>query len=837
MLCHSYTRIRRVVLSTFLAGLTSLFVQSASGEGPFGAGEWPGFRGANGDGVVEGSSVFSTPGGFGLARVWKTSIGSGYSGIAIAGGYVVTMFSDDESDVMVGLDEATGKERWRFEIGPTYVGHDGSHTGPISTPLIAGKSVVGLGARGRLFAVNLRSGSLLWSTHLLDDHKSVKPHYGFGTSPIFMDGVVVVQLGAKDGAVAGFDPADGKLLWTVGDDKVNYQSPILMDLHGRRQVIAVGDKKLIGIDARSGSRLWEYEHEGEGARGIWSASPVPAGADRLFMAYKDDSAAVFELTKTGDETTGKRLWDSRTVRNSYNVPIYHDGYVYAFSSRFLTCVDAATGESVWRSRQPGDGFLILVDGHLVIQTKNGSLHVVKATPSGYHEVASTSLFKDLAWSAPSFANGYIFVRSLGEIARVNITAAPAVATAATGPGTQGGGSRFSRLRSEVIAASDKKAVVDRFMAATDQLPLIEGTDLIHFIYRGKADDLAVAGDIFGARQEQAMKRLEGTDLFYYSTRLEPDARVNYLFIKDYEEITDPANPRKTTTTVYKKEMEMSFSGEAMEMSWVSMPSWKAPTHLAETDGARGGRVEEQELDSKVLGKKAKLDEEQKIDSKVSSTKVKLHVYLPNGYDKNKRTYPVAYIHGGGAAREMGSVPTILDNLIGKRMTPIIAVFIDYSPQGDTPKYSEMFSEELIPFIDKTYRTKATPDARANIGMGFAGFSALMCTFAKPGLVDNVGCQSTFMFSSMTGELYPLITDADENPLKIYLDWGKYDLRNPHEAWDLAKTNREFAQVLRKKGYTFEGGEVHDGTGWSSWRNRTDDLFENLFPIRKSRSAG
>ena len=41
-------------------------------------------------------------------------------------------------------------------------------------------------------------------------------------------------------------------------------------------------------------------------------------------------------------------------------------------------------------------------------------------------------------------------------------------------------------------------------------------------------------DLFGARQERAMTRVPDTDLFYLTTRLEPDARTNYLFLEDYK---------------------------------------------------------------------------------------------------------------------------------------------------------------------------------------------------------------------------------------------------------------------------------------------------------------
>jgi hypothetical protein len=45
-------------------------------------------------------------------------------------------------------------------------------------------------------------------------------------------------------------------------------------------------------------------------------------------------------------------------------------------------------------------------------------------------------------------------------------------------------------------------------------------------------------------------------------------------------------------------------------------------------------------------------------------------------------------------------------------------------------------------------------------------------------------------------------------------------------------NREFNTYLRSKGYYPAGGEVHDGTGWSSWRNRTDKWLAALFPLNK-----
>lgn len=784
---------------------------------PLVAGDWPQFRGPQGDGTSTETSVFPRGEAFGLRIAWKRATGSGYSGVVIAGGHVVTMFSDGKSDVAVALDEKTGRERWRFEIEATHKGHDGSHTGPISTPVIDAGRVFGLSARGRLFALDVETGSLVWSVDLVKEHEAVKPHYGFGTSPVVQDGVLVVQIGAKGAAIAGFDPATGKRLWATGDDGIGYQSPIPYEIGGRRHVLAAASKNLFGVDAKSGEVIWKHAHGGAGAQGASALVPVPVGPGRLFLGHRDEASTVIKLKRADDAVSIETAWEERSIRKSYSVPVYHDGHIYAYSTRFLTCVDVETGKAVWRSRPPGDGFPILVDGHLVIIAKRGSLHVAKATPEGYREVANRPLFDDLAWSPPSFANGHIVVRGMGEIARVGVQRGAAVVRAESRPGSDVSGTTLAKLVADVKAAPDKKAVVDRFMAAQKSFPILDGKDRVHFVYRGPGEDLAIEGDMIGARREHAMTRIDGTDVFYYSIRLEPDARVNYLLVRDYEEITDPRNPRRTKTMVYTKNMEMAFGGGEMEMSWVSMPKWRTPAHLKEAPESRRGRVETHELESKVL-----------------KTKHTINVYLPVGYDpKGDRRYPVAYVFGGQAARQRGEVTKTLDNLIGRSIEPIIVVFIHHMGFGKTDANADMLAGELVPFIGDKYAAVDSADARAVIGSGFPAFEALYCAFKHPDVVRKVGTQSTLMMDMMRTEFDERVKSHSGKPLTCYVEWGKYDLRNPHEAWDMAEINREFAGTLRSRGHVVRGGEVNDGTGWSSWRNRTDRLFESLFPLKRT----
>lgn len=771
---------------------------------------WYQFRGPRVDGTATGSG--SAPEGQQLRLAWKVPLGSGYSGVTAVDATLVTAFSAGETDVAAAFDAETGRELWRFPIEPVYIGLDGSFNGPIATPLIADDRVFGLSPRGRLYALDLKDGSLLWDVDLVKEYDAPTPHYGFSTSPLLAGGAIVVQVGAPTASVVGFEPSNGRPKWKAGGDAVGYQTPVPTTIGGRSQILAAGNRQLLGIAPENGEILWKYNHGGGSPRGAQSMVPVPAGEGRIFLKFKDASSAMVQLTVAGGSGSGEQIWQSRSIRNTYSVPVYRDGHLYAFSSRFLTCVNAETGKSVWRSRPPGDGFPMLLGDRLVIVTKQGSLHLAEAEPSGYHELAQLKIFNDLTWTPPGFHKGSFYLRSHGEIARVDFGHELTIAdSGAKAPSM--GDSEFARFVREAESSSEKGALIDRYLDTQKQFPILEEPDWAHFVYRGSGEDLAIAGDMIGARQEKPMKRIEGTDFFYYSTRLERDARISYIFIRDYQEIVDPHNTRRTKTGVLGRDWEFVYDGSEMAVSWMSMPDWKVPPHLTSpAEGTARGHLEVRRIKSATV-----------------KGNISTRVYLPAGYEEGSQRYPVVYLHGGVPARKRGQVPSSLDNLIGRGVAPVIVVFVDAMPVRSPSDYADLWRRELVPHIDRSYRTIASPEARANVGAGFSGYNALWCALKEPGVAGKVAVQSLVMLKTMEFALMEYVRNAEEQPLEIYMDWGKYDLTNPEEAWDLIRTNREFAETLRQRGYQVSGGQVNDGTGWASWKNRTDVVFRTLFP--------
>jgi enterochelin esterase-like enzyme len=305
-----------------------------------------------------------------------------------------------------------------------------------------------------------------------------------------------------------------------------------------------------------------------------------------------------------------------------------------------------------------------------------------------------------------------------------------------------------------------------------------------------------------------MRRVDGTDLFYWSARVRGQARLAYRFIRDLDEnLPDPRNPRK----------EPVRDGE---MSWFAMPGWQEPPFLAPAPAERKGRIETHEIDSARLAAKRQLD-----------------VYLPAGYDASAERLPVVYVPGGKDAIEQGGLPNVLDQLIGRSAPAMVVVFVHPlppPPPGTRPpddqvqKLSESLADEVAPFVDGRYRTRAERSGRALVASGFAGYEALDAAFRRPDVFGRVSTQSAFMLTEGLKELKALIEKAPAAPESVSLEWSTYDLRADHEGWNNADINRALVEFLKGRGLAVKTREVSEGFTWGSWRNRADLVFGGLF---------
>lgn len=364
------------------------------------------------------------------------------------------------------------------------------------------------------------------------------------------------------------------------------------------------------------------------------------------------------------------------------------------------------------------------------------------------------------------------------------------------------GQSFSLLLQKIGSQDNtmKVKMLDEYFSSGVSVPVVEGKTNVYFLYKGEADSVSVAGDATAWSPGLSMKRIEGTEYWYMMTTYEPDARLEYKIVlngKDW--ILDPLNPNV-------------IQGGMGANSELLMPEYEQPLYTQERDAVPWGTYFDTAFQSKTF------DERRQI-----------RIYLPPDYEKNTERYPVAFFHDGFQFFDMTDVRDIMDNMIYEgKIRPFIAVFVEPVKRDDEysgnrqAKFSRYMFDELIPFIDQGYRTLATPESRAQIGISNGGNIALWLVAINPKQNALVAAFS----SNVQPSIYKTFGSIECTNQKIYLCLGKYDI--PF----LIPLVKNLQAVLDRKGCKYIFKEYPEGHNWKFWQKHMPEALEYLFPPNK-----
>lgn len=147
-----------------------------------------------------------------------------------------------------------------------------------------------------------------------------------------------------------------------------------------------------------------------------------------------------------------------------------------------------------------------------------------------------------------------------------------------------------------------------------------------------------------------------------------------------------------------------------------------------------------------------------MKSEILNSDRKYAIYLPPDYESSNRSYPVLYLlHGSGDDQtgwvQFGEVSNITDKAIREgKSTPMIIVMPDantgrrgyFNTIDGKWNYENFFFDELIPFIEKTYRAKAEKQYRSVAGLSMGGGGSLMYALHKPDMFSSAAPLSAYV---------------------------------------------------------------------------------------------
>ncbi len=380
-----------------------------------GPGDWPAFRGPNRDSHTPGATFATDWDTNPPTEVWRQPIGLGWSSFAVAGDYIFTQEQRDQSELVVCYDARTGEEIWINEIQGRF--SDGTGDGPRATPTFLDGKLYAQGALGELQCFDAATGDVHWSTDLKEDTGANVPEWGFSSSPLIVDDLLIVfAAGPNEKGVAAYNIADGDLAWCGGKGTHGYSSIHLANFADTEQVIVTSDIGVQSLVPGDGEVLWE--HEWPIRMNPRCVQPIiPDGDAVLIGTAGGQGTRRVNIAKTGEGWAVEEQWTNKKFKPYFNDSIFFDGNCYGFDGNRLMCIDAATGDIRWKGERYGGQVLFLPDMKmLLVLSEKGEVVLIDSSPDEANVVARFQAINGKTWNHPVIANGKLFVRNAAEAA-------------------------------------------------------------------------------------------------------------------------------------------------------------------------------------------------------------------------------------------------------------------------------------------------------------------------------------------------------------------------------------------------------------------------------------
>lgn len=415
---------KRIFINYIL--LTFIIAMNALGA------DWSQWRGNDRNDITSEMSGF--PEKWAPKRIWDKNVGKGCTSPIMVDGKIYVMGWQGEGDLnrnpmgtdtLYCLDAQTGKELWKQTYPCRYqsrirIGDESQYGGPSSTPAfdLKTKYLYTLSIDGDLRCWDTaKNGQLVWSINLYDKYSIPqrpdvgrgKRDYGFTSSPLIQDDLIIIEVGSDEGTVMAFDKKTGQRRWAseCKEPAGHTSGPVIITIDGVKCLATLTLKKLavMRIDkGNEGKTVAEYHWQSDYANNI----PTPAVIDNkilLTSGWNAKKTAFVEVSLNGNVV---EIWRAKDFSQICS-PIIYNGNIYMVDEQ-LKCLDITNGQTKWKGGNFGYGSCLITKDNKIIAFGNGQLVLAETNPSDnkYNELSIVKdIVPDICYPHVTFSNGII----------------------------------------------------------------------------------------------------------------------------------------------------------------------------------------------------------------------------------------------------------------------------------------------------------------------------------------------------------------------------------------------------------------------------------------------
>ena len=386
---------------------------------------WPQWRGPQRDGSVSSAPWPERLQETHLLQHWRVELPPSYSGPVVMQDKVFVTFTRDKRyEGVRALDRKSGEKLWETEWeGAMEVAKLGTSMGSWirATPTADGGRLFVAGMPDLLVCLDSHTGAELWRADFHKRYGTPLPELGFVCSPLVVGDGVYVQ--TADSFVK-VDKKTGKSLWrslvrkgkASRDDlgQGNYSSPDFAVIHGRSQLLVADIDAIAGVDPANGKVLWHRVLDSYDQGCILAPIVYRNG---IYTSTRASRSGHYPLEYRDQKFSITDGWKNKLIVYMSS-PVLIGDYAYAHlkNGRFA-CTDLRTGKVQWISNRTFGKYCSMVwnKDRILALTNEGQLVLLRADPEEFALLDSRTVSTEETWGHLAIVGRHVYVRERNAV--------------------------------------------------------------------------------------------------------------------------------------------------------------------------------------------------------------------------------------------------------------------------------------------------------------------------------------------------------------------------------------------------------------------------------------
>ncbi len=384
------------------------------------SGNWLQWGGPRRDFIVDSPRIASSWPGDGPRKLWSRSLGDGYAGIAVEGTTLYTAYRRETQEVIVAINVNTGETIWEYAYDNPFKSaySENISSGPRVMPQVIGGRLVTASATGKIHSIDKSKGRPVWSRDLYGEFGGTRLEFGYSCHALPYKDNLILLAGGQGAAAVSLRQKDGAVVWKNLSFTNAHSAPVLIEVDGQAQAVALLASEVIGFDPENGQLLWRHPHETQYGLAIGTPLWLPGNLLFVSSAY-DGGSRVIQLRQSGGKTDVKEVWANRRLQSHFGTVIRQGDYLYFSEGHngpaLMTCVNFRNGEIAWQQRGFAKAQLLAADGKLILLDEDGTLAIVEVTPKELRTLAKAPLLESVSWTPPTLVGTKLYLRDRRRI--------------------------------------------------------------------------------------------------------------------------------------------------------------------------------------------------------------------------------------------------------------------------------------------------------------------------------------------------------------------------------------------------------------------------------------